>query len=83
MDYNILGSIYVSSTHVCFWECMRLVPLVSLAAGRNSRAGRWRAPATSMSFRVSGLEFRCILRLYWGYIGIMEKKMETTIGFRV
>ena len=24
-----------------------------------------------------------ILGLYWGYIGRMEKDMETTIGFRV
>ena len=27
--------------------------------------------------------YRVILGLYWGYIGIVEKKMETTIGFRV
>ena len=27
--------------------------------------------------------FGVILGLYWGYIGIMEKKMETTIVFRV
>ena len=29
------------------------------------------------------MKSRYILGLYWGYIRVMEKKMETTIGFRV
>ena len=27
--------------------------------------------------------YRDCIGLYWGYIRIMEKKMETTIGFRI
>ena len=32
----------------------------------------WRSPAACQHYK----------GLYWGYIGIMEKKMETTIVFR-
>ena len=30
-------------------------------------------------FRILGVGFRVRIPKYWGYIGIMEKKMETTI----
>ena len=30
-----------------------------------------------------GVPIGVILGLYWGYLGIMEKKMETTIRLRV
>ena len=33
-----------------------------------------------MGFGVQGLGFK-VIGLYWGYIGIMEKKIETTIVY--
>ena len=41
--------------------------------------GTWRGLGPRQGLRYTGLGYiGDILGLYWGYIGIMEKKMETT-----
>ena len=53
---------------------------------RQRRPGRGNQGSSHPSGRSAtlGIGWFRMLGLYWGYIGIMEKKMETTIiGFRV
>ena len=51
----------------CYETCSSLATLKRLAGN-----------VGMMGFTIVGF-----YREYWGYIGIMEKKMETTIGFSV